>query len=99
MTERTGKEFRYEIFLSFFYVIWKARINAGLIDGIGNLVLRTGTILAFNMFAWSLLMLKLFFEATFRSGLINQQAVYNLRTGTVYGFASIQLVCVEYYVF
>lgn len=62
-------------------------------------MLRTGTILAFSMFAWFLLMLNLFFEGNFRSGLIDQQAVYNLRTGTVYGFAAIQLVCVEYHVF
>ena len=31
-TDWTGKEFRDEIFLSFFYVIWKARFKAGLID-------------------------------------------------------------------
>ena len=44
-------------------------------------------------------MLKPFCEGNLKSGLFNQQVVYKLRTGTIYGFASIQLVCVEYYVF
>ena len=53
LTERTGKEFRDEIFLSFFYVIWKARFKAGLIDVMAILVLRTRSLLAFGMFALS----------------------------------------------